>query len=81
MDYEKQHCHVSYTINELNADGTYHSLHETQINRFFLVQEMSFFLSQSRLSPLRWFAGFREDEQISADTWHIVAVARKGMKP
>ena len=81
VDYIGQLCYVSYTINELNKDGTYQTLRETQINRFFLVQEMSFFLQQAGLLPVKWFSGFQENEQINADTWHIVAVARRGGKP
>ncbi|HLO13719.1 MAG TPA: class I SAM-dependent methyltransferase [Anaerolineales bacterium] len=77
VDYKEQLCHVSYTINELNADSTYRTLRETQLNRFFLVQEMSFFLKQAGLSPLKWYSGFHEDEQINAETWHIVSIARK----
>ncbi len=77
IDYKEQLCHVSYTINELNTDGTYQSLHETQINRFFLVQEINFFLHQAGFSSLKWFSGFQENEQIDAETWHIVAVAQK----
>jgi SAM-dependent methyltransferase len=77
VDYKEQLCHVSYTINELNKDGTYQTLGETQVNRFFLVQEMWFFLEQSGLTPLKWFSGFSKDENISEQTWHIVSVARK----
>lgn len=77
VDYIQQLCHVSYAINELNTDGTYRHLSETQINRFFLVQEMGLFLKQSGFSPLKWFSGFQENEQIDGETWHIVAVARK----
>jgi SAM-dependent methyltransferase len=77
VDYKEQLCHVSYTINELNSDGTYSQLSETQINRFFLVQEMDLFLKQTSFLPLKWFSGFQENEQINAETWHIVAVARK----
>ena len=76
IDHLTQLCHVSYTIYELNNDGSYHSLHETQINRFFLVQEMSQFLSTAGLSPVKWFAGFQENENISDGTWHIVCIAR-----
>jgi SAM-dependent methyltransferase len=81
IDYKKQLCHVSYTINELNADGTYHTVRETQINRFFLTQEMGFILQQAGFSPIKWFSGFQENEQISAETWHIVAAVRKVGKP
>jgi SAM-dependent methyltransferase len=77
VDYKEQLCHVSYTITELNADGRYQIVRETQVNRFFLVQEMSFFLEQAGFIPLKWFAGFQENEQVNSETWHIVAVARK----
>jgi len=78
VDYHQQVCHVSYTINELNSDGTYHSLHETQVNRFFLLQEMNLFLQQANLLPLKWYSGYSDDEHVNAETWHIVAVAGKG---
>jgi SAM-dependent methyltransferase len=77
VDYREQLCHVAYTIHELKADGTHQTLRETQVNRFFLVQEMNFFLHQAHLAPLKWFSGFEENEQINAETWHIVAAARK----
>ena len=81
VDYKEQLCHVTYTINELKADGTYQTLRETQVNRFFLAQEMNFFLQQAGLLPVKWFSGFQEDEQINAETWHIVAVARRRENP
>jgi SAM-dependent methyltransferase len=76
IDYKQQLCRVSYTINEMNSNGTYQTLQEMQINRFFLVQEMDFFLRQARLIPLKWFAGFRNDEEINDTVWHIVTVAQ-----
>jgi len=77
IDYKEQLCHVSYTINEMNSNGTYHTLQETQINRFFLMQEINLFLLQAKLSPLKWFAGFCDDEEINETVWHIVTVAQK----
>lgn len=77
VDYIKQLCHVSYTIHEMNADGTFQTIKETQVNRFFLVQEMNLFLTLAGFAPLKWHAGFTDDETINADTWHIVCVARK----
>lgn len=77
IDYSKQVCFVSYTINELHDDGTYQSLQETQVNRFFLLQEMALFLAQAGLTPLKWFSGFQEDEHITGETWHVIGVARK----
>jgi SAM-dependent methyltransferase len=77
IDYREQICHVSYTLNEFNIDGTYHTSTETQINRFFLVQEMSLLLQSAHLLPLKWFAGYRNDEHIDQSIWHIVTVAKK----
>lgn len=81
VNYREQLCHVSYTINELKPDGTFQTLRETQLNRFFLVQEMAFFLQQAGLSPLKWYSGFQENEQIDANTWHIIVIARKEEVP
>jgi hypothetical protein len=68
---------VSYSIYELQADGQYSRLHETQENRFFLVQEMAGWVEQCGLTPVRWLAGFSETEPITPDTWHILAVVRR----
>lgn len=68
---------VTYTIYDLQDSGTYTMLKESQINRYFLVQEMSGWLTRCGFNPLKWFAGFADSEIITEDTWHIVAVAQK----
>lgn len=77
VSYPEQLCYVSYTIHEMNKDGTYQTIEETQVNRFFLIQEMKLFLAQARLSPLKWFSGFQENEHIDEKTWHIVCLAHR----
>ena len=77
LDYLRDLARVTYTIYELYHDGTYTSLRETQTNRYFLVQEMAGWLSSCGFEPLKWFAGFSTDENITEQTWHIVAIARK----
>jgi SAM-dependent methyltransferase len=77
LDYVNQLSHVSYSIYELKRDGTYSSLTETQVNRYFLVQDMAAWLTANGFVPVKWFAGFNSDETISDETWHIVAVARR----
>jgi len=77
IDYQKQLCSVSYTIYELNNDGHYSHFQETQVNRFFLIQEMDAFLRNTGLVSLKWFSGCREDETINDQSWHIVGVAQK----
>jgi len=77
LDVARQLGHVSYTVLELLADGRYERLDETQINRFFLVQEMSSHFERAGLSPPKLFAGFSRDETITSATWHVLAVARR----
>ena len=77
LDYAKQLSSVCYSIYELKTDGTYSSLTETQVNRYFLVQEMAAWLTTTGFAPVKWFAGFTNSETISDETWHIVAVARR----
>ncbi len=77
LDCMKQLSRVRYTIYELRRDGTYSSFDETQENRYFLVQEMAGWLSACGFAPLKWFAGFSENERVDEETWHIVAVARR----
>ncbi len=77
LDRQRNLAKVDYTIHELKKDGSYSTLRETQTNRYFSIAEMRTFLSDTKLEPLRFFSGFHEEESISADTWHVVAVARK----
>jgi hypothetical protein len=77
LDYGNQLSKVVYSIYELKRDGSYLSLAETQVNRYFLVQEMATWLTSTGFEPVKWFAGFTKDESISDETWHIVAVARR----
>jgi SAM-dependent methyltransferase len=77
LDPKNQLAKVAYTVYELRKDGTYSSFAETQTNRYFLVQEMEALLSAAGLEILKFFAGFQEDESITAQTWHVVGIARK----
>lgn len=78
IDAANQLSRVAYSIYELNNNnGTYSTVTETQVNRYFLLQEMALWLSSSGFAPVKWYAGFTDDENISDETWHIVAVARR----
>ena len=81
LRYREQLARVTYSIYELRHDGTYTSLREEQTNRYFLVQEMAGWLSSCGYTPIKWFAGFRPDENITERTWHVVSVARKNQGP
>jgi len=73
----KQLSAVTYSVYELHNDGTYYSFKETQVNRYFLVQEMAALLSFCGFTSLKWFDGFTAIEDITEDTWHVLAIARK----
>ncbi len=77
LECARQIARVNYTVYELRNNGTYSSFIETQQNRYFLVQEMDGWLSNCGFTALKWFAGFAEDEDITEETWHVVAVARR----
>lgn len=77
LDTPNQLSSVTYSIYELKNNGTYSALTETQVNRYFLVQEMAHWLSSLRFTPVKWFAGFTDNETITDETWHIVTVARR----
>lgn len=77
LDHANQLGQILYSIYELKPDGTYSSLSERHTNRYFMVQEMAAWLSFTGFTPLKWFAGFTDDETISDETWHIVAVAKR----
>lgn len=80
LDVANQLSRVTYSIYELKNDGSYSTLTETQVNRYFLLQEMAAWLTTSGFTPVKWFAGFNDDETITDETWHIVAVARRNQR-
>jgi SAM-dependent methyltransferase len=77
LDVPNQLAHVSYTIEETDDSGLHNVLHEDQVNRYFLVQEMAGWLVGAGFEPLAWHAGFTDAAEIGADTWHVLAVARR----
>jgi SAM-dependent methyltransferase len=79
LEPEQQLAEVTYDIYDLGADGAYTYLQETQVNRYFLVQEMAAFLTRAGLEPLAWLDGYSWKEDIDENTWHVLAVARRGM--
>jgi SAM-dependent methyltransferase len=77
LDAANQLSRVNYSIYEFYDAGTYSALTETQVNRYFLLQEMLAWLTSSGFTAVKWFAGFTDDETITDETWHILAVARR----
>ena len=76
IDYRSQLYKVDYSIYEHKKNGTFNYLSETQINRYFSLQEMSLFLTNAGFKPIKWFAGYKEDERITNETWNILCIAQ-----
>ncbi len=76
LDYQRQLYKVAYTLLEINADGRCQTFTEHHVNRYFQVQEMAYFLTRAGFTPLKWYAGYSQDETITADTWNILCVAQ-----
>jgi SAM-dependent methyltransferase len=77
----QQLARVTYRVHELCDDGTFHELEEVQLNRYFLLQEMAYFLTSSSFELVAAFDGYTPRREIDETTWHIVAVARKPFSP
>ena len=77
LDVAKQLAEVTYDIDDSGRNSHASHLQETQINRFFLVQEMAAFLESCRFEPVEFLPAYERNAAITEDTWHILAVARR----
>ena len=77
LDCAQQLARVAYSVYQHRNDGTFDFFEETQTNRYFLVQEMAHWLSATGFAPLAFFDGYSFAGQVTASTWHVVAVARR----
>jgi SAM-dependent methyltransferase len=77
VDLALQCATVDHAIYDLRSDGTYETVVERQINRFFSLPEMSALLDECRFDVVKHCSGYSPDENLSPDTWHIVLVARR----
>lgn len=68
---------IKYTIYDLKSDGIYSKIVETHTIRYFEIDELSHLLINTGFTPIKWFSGFTENENISKDTWHILVLAIK----
>ena len=77
LDDQEQTARVVYSIDEFRSDGTHASFRETQVNRFFHVEEMTHLLEQGGFEPVASFAGFCVEQPITERTFHILTIARR----
>jgi ubiquinone/menaquinone biosynthesis C-methylase UbiE len=77
LDVPRQVARVAYHLVRRNASGEVtgesREIHE---NRFFLVQEMEYFLASAGFDVVDWFGGFDRAGRIEASTWHVLVLAR-----
>ncbi len=76
LDIPRQLAEVTYQI-DANENGRIIHLEETQVNRYFLVQEMASFLENHRFEPVEFLPAYEKSTGITDKTWHILAIARK----
>jgi SAM-dependent methyltransferase len=68
---------VSYELLELSPDGgAYEAATGEQSNRFFSVPEMEGLMAAAGLRAESFVPAYGETEEISDDTWHVMALAR-----
>jgi SAM-dependent methyltransferase len=81
LDREAGVMQVDYELIELHPEGEgyEHAVH-TQHNRFFTVDEMKGLMSQAGLAPERFVAAYAEDPAVGAETWHVMALARRATR-
>jgi 2-polyprenyl-3-methyl-5-hydroxy-6-metoxy-1,4-benzoquinol methylase len=76
LDYAEQSAEVNYSIYESEGEAGFQLVaKETHSNRFFLLQEMNFFLEQAGLKPLHLFSGFQKNTTPDLGSWHTVAIS------
>ena len=75
LDLERSVMHVAYDLLELAAEGTYERAREAQANRYFTVSEMRGLLRAAGLAERDFVAAYATDPAITADTWHVLALA------
>jgi SAM-dependent methyltransferase len=76
LDIPNQLAEVTYKIDE-TGESSIHHIEETQVNRYFLVQEMVCHLESHRFKPLEFLPAYETDGTIGEDTWHILVIAQK----
>lgn len=72
----QQLAEVTYKIDEI-GNGRVSHLEETQVNRYFLIQEMTSYLEMHHFRPLEFLPAYEPSTVIDENTWHILAIAQK----
>ncbi len=76
LDVRRQLAEVTYDIYERDSNGKKEHLRESQVNRYFLVQEMAALLEMGGLEPVEFLTAY-DEAPIDENTWHILGVARR----
>jgi SAM-dependent methyltransferase len=76
LDIPRQLAEVTYSIDAKSGVEVDH-LEETQVNRYFMVQEMTLFLEENGFKVLQFLPAYLNTTVINENTWHILAIAEK----
>jgi len=79
LDLDAQVMDVDYELVELREDGTYEHWRERQSNRFFSVPEMGALMAAGGLELESAVAAYEDRPDIGADTFHVLALARRAV--
>ncbi len=77
LDPARSLAHVNYSVYDLRSDGAYDQVTERHTCRYFTVGELERAGRRRGFVPLATFDGFR-DAPVTDETWHVVAVWRRG---
>ena len=77
LDLATQVMHVDYELVEFRADGTFGHSRERQSNRFFSAPEMGALMAAGGLELRAAVAAYDDAPEIGADTFHVLALARR----
>lgn len=68
---------IDFTILELHKNGSYTKIQETQNNRFFSVNEITYFLTEAGFTDISIFDSFTQDTLINDQTWNLLCFGHK----
>jgi SAM-dependent methyltransferase len=81
LSLSDQVMRVDYELIELRADGSYEHGRERQSNRFFSVPEMDALMMAAGLDLQASLAAYQGTREVSAETFHVLALARPAGAP
>jgi SAM-dependent methyltransferase len=76
LDVRNSLANVRWTFFDPQPGGGYLRLEEIHTNRYFLCAEVGLLGAQAGFEVVSFLNGFSDDTEITASTWHVLAVLR-----